>query len=101
MTQRVRPEVIEFLALGPLPTSRDADEAHLTRLTETLARIAAPVSEEEAVLLAASFGPDECFGLSWTLIHLIESAPGGAPIGRIPASDNEWIQLLRERSGRQ
>jgi hypothetical protein len=96
----VRNEVTEFLALGPLPPSRSADETHLTRLTEALMRISAPVSEEEAILLASAFGPDECFGLAWTLIHLIESAPGGAPLDRIPMIDNEWIRLLRERAGR-
>ena len=22
------------------------------------------------------FGPDECFGLAWSILHLIETAPG-------------------------
>jgi len=96
----VRGETSAFLALGPLPSSRGAEESHITRLTEALARIAAPVSVEEAVLLSTAFGPDECFGLAWTLVHLIESAPNGAPIDRLPEIDNEWIRLLRERAGR-
>lgn len=100
MTPRVRDEVAEFLALGPLPPSHAADEAHLTRLTDTLMKITMPLSTDEAVLLAATFGPDECFGLAWTLVHLIESVPGGAPLNRIPESDNDWVQLLRERAAR-
>jgi hypothetical protein len=100
MNLHVRNEVTEFLALGPLPPSRSADERHLTRLTEALMRISIPISKQEAVLLASAFGPDECFGLAWTLIHLIESAPGGAPLDQIPETNNEWIRLLRERAGR-
>jgi hypothetical protein len=100
MSERIRDEVASFLAIAPLPASRNADQDHLERLTELLTKISPPVSREEAIRLAAAFGPDECFGLAWTLIHLIESAPGGPPMDGIPDSDNEWILLLRERQGR-
>ena len=62
--------------------------------------ISQPVSDEEAEALARLFGPDDCFGLAWTLVHLIESAPGWPLVDRLPAIDNEWIVLLRDRSGR-
>jgi hypothetical protein len=100
MSEPIRGEVAAFLEIAPLPPSRHADQAQLERLTELLMKISSPVSKEEAIRLATAFGPDECFGLAWTLIHLIESAPGGAPLDAIPESDNEWVLLLRERRGR-
>lgn len=100
MSEPIRDEVASFLAIAPLPASKHADQEHLERLTDLLMKIEAPVSREEAIRLATAFGPDECFGLAWTLIHLIETAPGGAPLDVIPESDNEWILLLQERHGR-
>jgi hypothetical protein len=94
----VRKEVADFLALGPLPRSQNAEPAHVERLGEALSKISMPVSDDEAAILASAFGPDECFGLAWTLVHLIESAPEGAPLARIPQSENEWVELLRERA---
>lgn len=47
--------------------------------------------------LLAGFGPDDCYGLAWTLLHLIETAPG-AQTAEYPAdSDNPWVQQLRRR----
>jgi hypothetical protein len=100
MSESIRDEVASFLAIAPLPASKHADQEHLERLTDAVMKISPPVSRQEAIRLATAFGPDECFGLAWTLIHLIESAPGGAPLDAIPDSDNEWIVLLRERQGR-
>lgn len=96
----VRKEVNDFVVMAPLPDSRSADQEQMERLTDALLRITAPVSREEAVLLASTFGPDECFGLAWTLVHLIDSAPGGAPVDRLPRSDDEWIEFLRQRATR-
>jgi hypothetical protein len=51
------------------------------------------VSGEEAGALARLFGPDDCFGLAWTLVHLIESAP--EYLDHLPVHENEWISRLR------
>lgn len=83
--------------LAPLPPSKHADLKHLEEIGERLAKITMPVSRDEAVLLASGFGPDDCYGLAWTLVHLIESAPGGAPLDALIGTDNEWIALLRTR----
>ena len=57
------------------------------------------MTDEEAKLLLGSFGPDDCFGLAWTLLHLIETAPGARHLVVEPsATDNEWIQSLWRRS---
>jgi len=92
--------VEEFVALGPLPDA-SADEGLIAKHQEALSRIARPVSAEEAIVLLGTFGPDDCYGLAWTLLHLIESAPGGAPLKSEPSSsDNEWVRLLWERAQR-
>ena len=96
MSAAIRKEVEEFLSIAPLPPSGSADEAHVTQLTDALTRISAPISEEEAVHLSSAFGEDDCFGLAWTLVHLIETAPRAA-LDRIPPSDNRWIRLIRDR----
>lgn len=94
----VRHEVLAFAELGPLPGS-EASEEQIATHQEYLHQISPPLTDEEAALLVASFGPDECFGLAWTLLHLIETAPSGLPIKVRPTSvDNEWVRRLWRRS---
>jgi hypothetical protein len=97
----IRDEVTAFLKLGPLPSSFDANETDIDLRNSLLEAIARPISSDEARALLGCFGPDECFGLAWTLLHTIETASGGVSIDSKPTSrDNEWIQLLWERSHR-
>lgn len=93
-----RREVLDFVAAGPLP-AEDADEDVIAEAERQLERITAPVSDQEAKLLATAFGSDNCYGLAWTLLHLIETAPGArtARYTRDPA--NVWVQLLNSRVG--
>ncbi len=96
----VRKEVEEFVALGPLPDAT-ADESVIATYQEHLDTIRPPVSDDEAALLIGAFGPDDCYGLAWTLLHLIESAPGGVPLKSQPStSENEWLRRLWSRSHR-
>ena len=87
--------------LGPFPASHDADEHDIDRRGTLLTSITPPVTLEEATALLTCFGPDEAFGLAWTLLHLIETAQIGVLLTREPAdSDNEWIRRLWDRSHR-
>jgi hypothetical protein len=96
----VRTEVAAFAALGPLPDSA-ADEAAIAIHEAALRRIVKPLSDDEASLLLHMFGVDECYGLAWMLLHLIESAPHGAPITSAPSeADNEWLRRLWRRAHR-
>ena len=38
------------------------------------------------------------FGLAWSLLHAIETAPGWPLMDVLSNADNEWIERLRERS---
>lgn len=92
----------QLVQLGPLPAESDASEDDVALRSYYLERIIAPVTNEEAALLVKCFGPDDCFGNAWTLLHLIESAPGGCPVKAQPnTSDNEWLRLLWDRSHRE
>ncbi|MFG2820831.1 hypothetical protein ACGFX4_15550 [Kitasatospora sp. NPDC048365] len=76
----IRPEVAEFIALGKLPAEDDdrpdeVVEAAIDQAADLLGRIARPVTDEEAHALAECFGEDLCFGVAWTLLHTIETAP--------------------------
>lgn len=91
----IRQAVADFLAAGPLPDEDQPVDA-IQRSQDLLERIESPVTDEEAMALLGGFGPDDCYGLAWTLLHLIETAPG-AQTAEYPDSANPWVQLLRRR----
>lgn len=98
----MRAEVRELAEMGPLPAN-DAAAEDVVRLEEyqgLLESIEKPVSDDEARVLIRLFGPDDCFGLSWALVHLVESAPGWPLFDDMHDADGEWLQLLRDRAER-
>jgi hypothetical protein len=96
----IRKEVQEMVSLGPLP-DENADVEIIARHSAALEKIVKPVSDDEAMQLIDMFGNDDCFGLAWTLLHIIETASHGAPLTHQPKSDaNEWLRLLWDRAHR-
>ncbi|WP_406195642.1 hypothetical protein OH807_07895 [Kitasatospora sp. NBC_01560] len=92
-----------FIAEGPLP-DWNGSEVDIDRRARQLDGIPRPVTAEEAAALAACFGPDDCYGVAWTLLHLIETGPGPVPAVSAPgpdADDNDWGHILRGRWGRR
>lgn len=91
--------VIEQLVkLGPLPSSPKPDVAALERIQALLAKVERPISDEDARALVTMFGPDDCFGLAWTVLHLIETSPGWPLEDVLGERGNEWIERLRQRA---
>ncbi|MER5498633.1 MULTISPECIES: hypothetical protein [unclassified Streptomyces] len=89
----MRPQVQAFVADGPLP-DWDASEEEIDRRVEQLEVIPKPVTGEEARALVACFGLDDCYGVAWTLLHLIETGPNPV-LATDPGPDaNEWHQRL-------
>ncbi|KAB2911432.1 MAG: hypothetical protein F9K40_00820 [Kofleriaceae bacterium] len=86
-----------FVALGPLPDS-SADEAVIRAHEEALAAMGGRVNDDEARALLVCFGPDECFGLAWTLLHLVETASVHPLIAKPDDDSNPWLQLLWQRA---
>lgn len=68
--------ISSLLEMGPLPSFDDASPDFLEKFLGLLAEIHQPISDEEGLQLAKLFGPDDCFGLAWTLVHIIETEPG-------------------------
>ncbi|MEW2131960.1 hypothetical protein [Streptomyces sp. NPDC005435] len=75
----IRTAVADFTALGKLPAEDGEPDEALEKAVEHAAAlldlIERPVTDEEAHALADCFGDDECFGVAWSLLHLIETAP--------------------------
>lgn len=92
----IRREVAQFTASGPLPAEECSSGDQIKEHEDTLLRISPPVSDEEARVLVRMFGPDDCFGLAWALVHLIETAPGWPLTDCLRDSDNQWIRHSRQ-----
>ena len=97
----MRDVVRELMALGAFPPSVGANLDQIQRLQDLLSRITPPLADDEARALVALFGPDDYFGLAWTLLHLIETASSAVVDGLPPSSDNEWIERLRRSAARK
>lgn len=99
MIRRMRPEVRTFVADGPLP-DWDASEDEIDRRVAQLNAVHGPVSHEEAAALAGCFGPDDCYGVAWSLLHLIETGPNPVLTTRPAADAGEWSHRLYDRAVR-
>jgi len=100
----MREEVKQLFKLGPLPSTDEAlaapaqFEDTLGKFERLIGALRKPVTNEEAGALVTLFGPDECFGVAWTLLHLIESAPGWPIKECLKDEQKEWVKRLRERA---
>ena len=68
-------------------------------LLETLSR---PLNDDEARTLCRvlPITEDSCFGLAWTLIHFVESAPGWPLTDCFAGRTEPWHRELLDRAGR-
>jgi hypothetical protein len=89
----MRVEVQTFVADGP-----DASEEEIDRRVQQLNAIPKPVTPGEAKALLSCLGPDDCYGVAWTLLHLVETGPNPV-LPTDPGPDaNEWHQRLLHRA---
>lgn len=96
----MRTAVIELVALGRLPDEATASVPVLQSFERALQELEPPLSDEEALALLSVFplGEASCFGLAWSIVHLVESAPGWPmPQARLQGS-NPWVKSLLERA---
>jgi hypothetical protein len=75
-----------------------SDLMRVRRRGKQLTAISRPVTREEAKSLVACFGPDDCYGVAWTLLHLIETGPNPVLATQPAADANEWQHRLWERA---
>ena len=90
----IRAEAEEFVGMGPLPPSDTAQVEDLEKREALLKKILPPVSAEEAEELVTCFGPDECFGLAWSLLHLIETSPLLPDVSAEVMESSQWLHLV-------
>jgi hypothetical protein len=86
-----------IVGLGPLPASAVAEVPTLEMFERLLQQVSRPVSDTEATVLCGLFGPDDCFGLAWSLLHLIETAPGWPMETELALVVSPWQVTLRQR----
>ena len=106
MTGRVRSGVrasVDALAgLGRMPTDAQAEaEPDLADRWEAVVgelHAARDVTDDEAAALVQLFPEDDSdsYGVAWTLVHVIESAPGW-PVPALAQADGPWADVLRQR----
>ena len=96
----IRQSVADFVSLGPLPSEDEATADGLVHLEKAYRGIERPVSDSEARLLCQCFGPDDCFGLTSSLLHLIETAPGWPLTDCLNTLETEGVRELRQRARR-
>jgi hypothetical protein len=94
----VRTEVEVLEKLGPLPSENEAEVAQLERIEELYRAIAKPITDDEARVLVELFGPDGCYGVASSFMHLIETAPGWPVKDCLEQLNNEWKIELRNRA---
>ena len=86
-----------LVGLGEFPASDVASEEVIAQYECLLEKVQAPVSDADARALCTLLGPDDCFGLAWTLLHLVESAPGWPIASALIKVSNPWQEILRGR----
>jgi hypothetical protein len=92
--------VSQLVDLGPLPDEGQADVAHLQAVESALAQVDCPVTGEEALALLSIFPTDEssCFGLAWSILHLVETAPDWPLAQARLHAANPWVRTMLERA---
>jgi hypothetical protein len=93
----MRQEVQELSRLGSMPSEFEIKDEQLAIYGRLITAIIPPVTDEEARELVRILGPDGGHGAMFTLLHLIETAPGW-PIVDALTGDAEGIQILRSRA---
>ena len=96
----MRPEIQRLVELGRLPSEDDADVEKLRKYDVEYRGITRPITDEEAMALLGLFGEDGCFGLAFSLVHLIETAPGWPIKGCFEDARNPWVIELKNRAVR-
>jgi hypothetical protein len=71
----MRSQVRVLVAMGKMPDEK-ASEDEVERWGQQFDLIARPLTDEEAMALARCFPPDMGFGMGWSLLHMLETAPG-------------------------
>jgi hypothetical protein len=96
----MRAEVERVVALGRIPAEADTD-ADWQAWQDATNALPTTATDEEALALVGSLplSEDSGFGVAWSLLHFIESAPGWPAIAPTGVC-GYWQAFLRDRAAR-
>ena len=94
-------DVVDKLAsMGRLPDEDSAEQADLDERVTLLDEVGLErPSRDEVLVLLPLFPADDntCFGLAWTLLHIIESSPDWPIWEALDDRSGEWAETLSIR----
>jgi hypothetical protein len=97
----MRDVIRRLVEMGPIPSYKDSTSELIDVYGELLDSIQKPVSDEEAMALIKLFSPDDPGGINWTIIHIVETAPGWPLKSFLETQPNsEFAEILINRSKR-
>lgn len=94
----LRFEILRLQELGPLPSEQEGTVQQLKLYEDLIRSIVSPVTDDEARILFQLFSVDTCFGLAYSLLHMIETAPGWPLSDCMLQRDNDWKMEMRNRA---
>lgn len=96
----MRSSIAQLARLGRLPSEALATAPELRAFETALQATEGPLTDEEALALLGTLPSSEqsCFGMAWTVLHLIESAPGWPLRQAASLLPNPWIAKMLERT---
>jgi hypothetical protein len=95
----MQPAIEGLVKLGPLPPAKAPDILpRMEKIEELVYQVSQPLTDDEARALCKLFGPDECYGLAWSFVQMIESAPGWPLRDVMQETGNYWIDRMRYRT---
>ena len=96
----IRPEVTALAAWGPLPPDDEWDPQQIDAFAAAVDAVSRPLTAEERdLLLPVLSGPseDSVYGVTWGVLHLLETAPADGWQERLDTAASPWFDLLRVR----
>ena len=96
----MRDVVSKLASMGRLPDEDSAEQADLDERVALLDEVGLErLSRDEVLALLPLFPADDntCFGLAWTLLHIIESSPDWPIWDALDAIGGEWAETLTIR----
>ncbi len=94
----VRDYVKRLVEMPNLVLSDDASVETVAWAEEQIALFERPAQDDEAIALLKLLtrsGETSCFGLNWTILHFIETAPGWPIWPALLDARGEWADLLK------
>jgi hypothetical protein len=83
-----------------MPDEQATTDEQVAEYEALLGSIQKPLTDEEARALVPLFGRDNYYGLAFTLVHLIESAPHWPLKDSLTDDSNVWVRHLRDAAWR-